>query len=64
MARYVRVGGEWKYLFRAADKHGQLIDSMLSDRRNTRAAHRFLRKALKTVSDHLPSSIATDKLAS
>ncbi len=61
---YVRVGGRWKYLFRAIDKHGQLIDFMLADRRNTRAAFRFLRKALKTVSDHPPSSITTDKLAS
>jgi transposase-like protein len=31
---YVRVGSKWKYLFRAVDKHGQLIDFMLSDRRN------------------------------
>src|SRR5918993_500822 len=61
---YVRVGGRWKYLFRAIDKHGQLIDFMLADRRNTRAAYRFLRKALKTGSDHPPSSIMTDKLAS
>jgi transposase, IS6 family len=61
---YVRVGGKWKYLFRAVDKHGQLIDFMLSDRRNTRAAYRFLRKALKTMSDYPPSSITTDKLAS
>ena len=50
----VRVGGRWKYLFRAVDKHGQLIDFMLSDRRNTRAAFRFLRKAVKTMSDHPP----------
>jgi transposase, IS6 family len=61
---YVRVGGRWKYLFRAIDKHGRLIDFMLSDRRNTRAAYRFLRKALKTMSDYPPSSITTDKLAS
>jgi transposase-like protein len=61
---YVRVGGRWKYLFRAVDKHGQLIDFMLSDRRNTRAAYRFLRKALKTMNDYPPSSITTDKLAS
>jgi transposase, IS6 family len=61
---YVRVGGKWKYLFRAVDKHGQLIDFMLSDRRNTRAAYRFLRKALRTMSDHPPSSITTDKRAS
>ncbi|PVE20592.1 IS6 family transposase [Microvirga sp. KLBC 81] len=61
---YVRVGGRWKYLFRAIDKHGQLIDFMLVDRRNTRAAYRFLRKALRTMSDCPPSSITTDKLAS
>jgi transposase-like protein len=61
---YVRVGGKWKYLFRAVDKHGQLIAFMLSDRRTTNAAYRFLRKALKTMSDYPPSSITTDKLAS
>src|SRR5512132_3477189 len=33
---YVRVGGKWKYLFRAVDKHGRLIDFMLSYRRNTK----------------------------
>jgi IS6 family transposase len=59
-----RVGGQWKYLFRAVDKHGQLIDFMLSDRRNTRAACRFLRKAVKTMSDYPPESITIDKLAS
>ena len=37
---------------------------MLSDRRNTRAAYRFLRNAVKTMSDYPPSSITTDKLAS
>jgi transposase, IS6 family len=61
---YVRVGGRWKYLFRAVDKHGQLIDFMLTDRRNTRAAYRFLRKALRTMSDSQSTSITTDKLAS
>jgi transposase-like protein len=61
---YVRVGGKWKYLFRAVDKHGQLIDFMLSDRRNTRAAYRFLRKARKMVRHCPPFSITTDKLAS
>jgi transposase-like protein len=61
---YVRVGGKWKYLFRAVDKHGQLIDFMLSDRRATRAAYRFLHKALRTVSDYPPSSMTTDNLAS
>jgi len=61
---YVRVGGQWRYLFRAVGKHGRLIASMLSDRRNAGAAYRFLRKALRTVSDYPPSAITTDKLAS
>ena len=60
----MRVGGRWKYLFRAVDKFGQLIASMLTARRDTGAAYRFLRKALKTMSDCPPSSITSDKLAS
>jgi IS6 family transposase len=61
---YVKVGGQWKYLFRAVDKHGRLIDFMLLDRRNTCAAHRFLGKALKTMHNWPPLSITTDKLGS
>src|SRR5271156_1999595 len=54
---YVKVGGKWKYLFRAVDKNGRLIDFMLMDRRNTHAAHRFLGKALTTMRHWPPSSI-------
>jgi IS6 family transposase len=61
---YVRVGGQWKYLFRAIDKQGRLIDFMLRDRRNTRAAYRFLGKALNTMRNYAPHSITTDKLGS
>ena len=46
---YIHVGGKWKYLFRVIDKHGQLIDVMLADRRDTGAAYRLLRKALKMI---------------
>jgi transposase-like protein len=49
MKTYVRVGGQWKYLFRTVDKHGELIDFVLLDRRETGAAYRFLGKALKTM---------------
>jgi IS6 family transposase len=58
------VGGSWRCLFRAIDKHGQLIDFMLSDRRNTRAAYRFLRKTLNRMSDYPPFSIIIDSLVS
>ncbi len=35
---YVKVAGSWKYLFRTVDKHGRLIEFMLLERRNIRAA--------------------------
>ena len=40
---YVKVGGRWCYLYRAIDRDGQLIDSMLSEHRDRSAARRFLR---------------------
>ena len=49
-------------MFRAVDKTGYLIDFMLSDRRDTRAAYRFLGKALKMMRNWSPVSITTDKL--
>ena len=55
---YVKVGGKWKYLFRAVDEHGRLIDFLLSDRRNTHAAYRFLGKALTTMRHWPPYSVA------
>ncbi len=61
---YIKVGGRWKYLFRAVDKHGMLIDFMLLQRRNTRAAYRFLSKALTTMRAWPASSITRDKLRS
>ena len=33
----VNVGGRWKYLFRAVDKHGRLIDFMSSSSRQITA---------------------------
>lgn len=61
---YVKVAGGWKYLFRAVDREGRLIDFMLSDRRNTRAAHRFLGRALTTMRNWPPFLITTDQLGS
>jgi len=60
----MKVGGKWMYLFRAVDKHGSPIDFMLMDRRDTRAAHRFLGEALKTMRHWPPSSITTDQFGS
>jgi putative transposase len=35
---YIRVKGEWRYLYRAVDKHGQTIDFLLTEQRDERAA--------------------------
>ena len=44
---YVKVGGRWCYLYRAVDHRGDLIDSMLSERRDKHAARKFLRRLLE-----------------
>jgi transposase-like protein len=43
---YVKVGGAWRYLFRAIDQFGQVIDIFLSPRRDVDAARRFLGRAI------------------
>jgi transposase-like protein len=44
---YVKVRGEWMYLYRAVDKVGQTVDFHLSRRRDRNAAKTFLRKAMR-----------------
>ena len=59
---YVKVRGEWAYLYRAVDKLGNTIDFFLSSTRNTKAAKRFLGKALRGMKDwELPEVLNTDK---
>jgi putative transposase len=43
---YIKVKGEWKYLYRAVDKYGQTIDFLLTEQRDEPAAKRFLTKAI------------------
>ena len=43
---YVRVAGQWTYLYRAVDSAGDTIDFMLSPKRDAVAAKHFLRLAL------------------
>jgi IS6 family transposase len=43
---YLKVGGTWRYLFRAIDQFGQVIDVYLSPRRNTEAARQFFIRAI------------------
>ena len=44
---YIRVKGEWKYLYRAVDKYGATIDFLLTEHRDKDAALRFLKKAIR-----------------
>jgi transposase, IS6 family len=58
---YVKIKGEWKYLYRGVDSTGQTIDFMLSAKRDARAAKRFFRKMLKAASHSSPRVINVDK---
>ena len=44
---YIKVRGRWTYLYRAVDKFGQTVDSLLSERRDVAAAKRFFSKAIR-----------------
>src|SRR2546425_2468284 len=44
---YIKIKGQWYYLYRAVDKHGQTIDFLLTKHRDERAAKRFLTKAIR-----------------
>ena len=44
---YIKVKGEWRYLYRAVDKQGQTIDFLLTEHRDKEAALRFLKKAIR-----------------
>jgi transposase-like protein len=45
---YVTVNGVWRYVYRAVDQHGQVIDVLVSVRRDADAARPFFRRALTT----------------
>ena len=60
---YVKVNGEWKYLYRAVDSNGNTLDFMLSAKRDHKAAKRFLKKVLKARHNKQPRVINVDKNA-
>jgi len=58
---YIKVGREYKYLYRAVDKDGQTIEFMLSAKRDVHAAKRFFKKVMRAEHRRLPFSISVDK---
>ncbi len=57
---YIKVGGRWRYLYRAIDRDGNLLDSMLSEQRDKSAARRFLRR-LVDITLEKPLRLTTDQ---
>jgi transposase, IS6 family len=55
---YVKVAGRWRYVYRAVDQHGQVIDVYVSPRRGVAAARRFFTAALAAHGE--PDEVVTD----
>ena len=56
---YVKVAGKWRYVYRAVDQPGQIIDVYVSARRDFRAARRFFARALRAHGE--PVEVVTDR---
>ena len=56
----MKVAGRWRYVFRAIDQFGQVIDVFVSTRRDATAAHRFLERAIGTTKIR-PIEVVTDQ---
>ncbi len=62
---YIRVGGAWRYLYRAVDGAGRTaVEFLLSAARNAAAARRFFARALGRGRARAPRLVVTDRLAS
>ena len=60
---FIKIRGVQRYLWRAVDEHGAVLDVLVTSRRNAKAAKRFLRKLVKGLC-YVPKRLITDKLAS
>ena len=59
---YVKVKGEWKYLYRAVDKTGKTVDFLLRAHRDKAAARRFSAQAIEH--NGAPEKVTVDKSGS
>ncbi|WP_429499911.1 IS6 family transposase [Robbsia andropogonis] len=59
---YVRIGGEWRYLYRAVDKAGNTVDFLLRARRDKAAAQAYFEKAIERNGE--PETVTIDKSGS
>jgi IS6 family transposase len=56
---YVKVAGEWAYVYRAIDGHGQVVDVYVSGERATADAATFFRRAIEATG-MVPDTVTTD----
>jgi putative transposase len=56
---YLKVRGRWCYLYRAIDRNGDLLDTMLSEHRDMAAAKAFFRSA-RSATGIVPDRVTTD----
>jgi IS6 family transposase len=59
---YVKVAGRWRYVSRAIDQFGQVIDVFVSAHRDAKAARRFFEQAIATTKV-APVEVVTDRAA-
>jgi len=57
---YVKVVGQWRYVYRAVDQFGQVIDVFMSRQRDARAARRFFERAMGATMV-TPTEVVTDR---
>ena len=57
---YVKVAGVWRYVYRAVDQHGQVIDVYVSVRRDIAAVRTFFAAALSVHGQ--PDEVVTDRV--
>jgi putative transposase len=56
---YIRVKGEWRYLYRAVDKDGNTVDFLLRAHRDKSAARRYFEKSI--AQNGAPETVTIDK---
>ena len=59
---YVKVAGKWRYVYRAIDQFGQVIDVFVTPQRDAKAAQRFFERAFNTTRV-MPVEVTTDRAA-
>jgi transposase-like protein len=57
---YVKVAGRWRYIYRAIDQFGQVVDVFVSPRRDAKEAHRFFERAMGATKV-TPIEVTTDQ---